>query len=300
MKKTGIKTLLLDFLFGFIFTFFFVYSLIHCISNFFDINNQLCLFISLVAGLIVAIIYSVWSNQNAKTLHESKISFWFKANSPKLILSYFIILFSLISITDKAIWSEEEIVDVLSLEWTIFGLSVTIFLVWNVIYIEYLKKIQPKKPDTDDYLEKYEFLGQKQSFYRQVENSFTSIILLSINLFLLLFSSSFVHVSRMKEAVFTQNLVLCTFYFSTNTIALLFFDLLKPLKKDRDAFRKANQVTKEERDSALERALLQKLADDHIIAICNSPDLTQEQKDALLESMAKAINNPIEKKADKN
>lgn len=300
MKKASIRLFLMDLLFGFISAFFFAYSLLHCIRNFFDVKNQLCLLVSLGAGLVFAIAYSIWSALSGKTIRQSKVSFWFESNSPKLILSYLIILLCLISITDKAIWSAEEIVDVLSLEWTIFGLSVTIFLVWNIIYIEYLKKIQPKEPDTDDYLEKYEFLGQKQSFYRQVENSFTSIILLSINLFLLLFSSSFVHISRMEEAILTQNLVLCTFYFSTNTIALLFFDLLKPLKKDRDTFRKANQVTKEERDSTLERAIMQKLADAQIRAICDSPDLTQEQKDALLERIAKAIDNPIEKTTEKN
>lgn len=199
-------------------------------------------------------------------------------NWPKILLGYIILILFISSVTKNVIWTVDEIQDVLTLEWTIFGLSLTIFLVWNVIIVDYLKKKKPQEAEKPDYIQQYELLKEKQSFSQEVESTFSKTILLSINLFILLISSTLVYIEQSAETLFTQILVRCAFFFSTNTIISFFFDMLKPLKADKDNLKKTSQVSMKELDTAMTGAIIHTLFNEGVKQINASSEYSDEAK----------------------
>ena len=132
---------------------------------------------------------------------NSKLLFWLGKNYPKLTIVWVMMIYTADSLKNTVSWTVEQVYNALSLQWTIFGLSMAIFLVWDGIVGDFLKSKQPRKPDQDDKMEKYKFLLKKQSFSEDVETTFSNIILLTVNLFLLFFSTGSVFLRGCRHAV---------------------------------------------------------------------------------------------------
>ena len=284
-KSSALLVYFLVFVLTFVLSFLFLNEVYKCLQKF-GIKYDLLGAASMLR--IIVAISGVFSLFNAlivakkiRTLKVSKVGFWLDTNYPKIILGYIILLLFMGSITEKTIWTASEINDVLSIEWTIFGLSLTIFLVWNVLIVDFLQKKQPISTENPDYFQKYALLLEKQSFSQEVETTFSTTVLLSINLVLLLLASMFVYIVHKPEMLLSQNVVCCAFYFSINTIISLFFDLLKPLKADKDKLKKQNQVSKEELDTAQMGAFVHTLFSEGVKQINESNKYSEDEKKQL-------------------
>ena len=146
----------------------------------------------------------------------------------------------------EVIWSFEEMKDAVSLEWTIFGLSVTIFLVWNVLILQYLKDKRPKKTNDAGLLQKRRFIKDKADFYHRASVTFNTVTLLTINLFVLIITTAIVYIIKDDISLWNQNIVIFCFYFGTNTIIQLFLDILQPLNEDKKYILKETRVSNDE------------------------------------------------------
>lgn len=257
------------------------------------------------ASLLFALASIIRIERKMRIVGETKLDFWLDNNRPKIILWYMICLLLFGSVSKDAIWTTDEIKDILTLEWTILGLSITIFLVWNILIIDYLRKKRPVELEESEYFHHYQELKEKQSFAQEVDSTWSSVVLLSINLILLLFSSSLVYIQHVPESVFTQNILKCSFFFSTNTIVSLFFDMLKPLLADKKALKADNQVTKKELDAALAEDFVHMFLAEMVKQIHNMSELSEEEQKQLsiqfLESFkADLLGRAKTTKSDKN
>ena len=244
------------FIAAFIIFFFLSFSILNCIQNFVLINFDIIkvsFYISLSLS-IVAVIWNVWNNYTGIVF---EIHLWIDYNYHKLFVSFLLIIWLLNSIKKEIFWTNEEIYKVISIEWTIFSLSIAIFLVWIIVVINYFRTNNEIEDEKLDSFQKCLLLINKRSKFREIKTSFSTIIFLSINLFLLLFSTSLIYVSKAQEKLLTQNTVLFTFYFTTNSIALLFIDILKPLKISKSELLKSNLVSKDELNIAMKEAVMQ-------------------------------------------
>lgn len=301
MKKLkSVSLALLFFASFFILSFCLVAAIIVCLKNCIEISNAVFLWYSLAISIFISVVCSICIEINMHRFKHSKFSFWIGKNYPKLIIAYALLIYVLISVQNNINWTVEEVHDAVSLQWTIFGLSLAIFLVWNGIIVDFLKQKQPHTTDEHNGINRYELLMKKKSFSEEVETTFSSTILLTVNLFLLIFSTSLVYVQNLSQNIFTQNVVLCSFNFSIGTIAILFLDILKPIKKDKAELLKESEVTKEELDRAQGLAFVQIYLDVVSEHIMNSDKYTAEEKeeqfklycDALKEAVASRENNP--------
>ena len=257
------------------------------------------------ASLLFALASIIRIERKMRIVGETKLDFWLDNNRPKIILWYMICLLLFGSVSKDAIWTTGEIKDILTLEWTIWGLSITIFLVWNILIIDYLRKKRPVELEESEYFHHYQELKEKQSFAQEVDSTWSSVVLLSINLILLLFSSSLVYIQHVPESVFTQNILKCSFFFSTNTIVSLFFDMLKPLLADKKTLKADNQVTKKELDAALAGDFVHMFLAEMVKQIHNMSELSEEEQKQLsiqfLESFkADLLGRAKTTKSDKN
>ena len=283
------------FLFGFIIVGILSFSTVYCINKFVPFNILMGFSIALVVSILLSVFNTIILAVQERSFSELKVGFWHGKNIPKLYLFYIILVIFINSITSKNIWDASEIKDVLSTEWTIFSLSITIFLVWDIVYVNYIKRKQPVEKEGLDYLSKYYLLIRKMSFNKTVESGFSTIVVLTINLFLLIISSLFVHIIHIPENLLTQNLIVCTFYFSTNCILMLFYDIVRPLKEEKEYLRKVSEVSKEEFESAKENAILQNILDNIPDTIKDIDEIPMDVKKELTLRLLLALNDAYTK-----
>lgn len=285
MKKTKTFGLFLAaFSVIFCFVVILVGSILVCINKFIDIPGMVWFWRGLKISGIVAFIGAVLMVRSTKRFRETKLSFWIGRNYPKLLLGYVLAVLTIGSINSHSIWDADMVSEVLSLQWTIFGLSLTIFLVWNVIMVEFLKEKQPKASDSPNLYQKYTLALEKKTYIQEIGATFNSVVLLTINLFLLLLSSSMVYISMKPESIITQNILLCSFFFTTNSIICLFMDILLPLKKDKEEMLKNNSITQSDIDKAYAAQFAQAMIDgikQGVMAL-DSDKYTEEDKKKLI------------------
>lgn len=294
LTRNKIALYFLTFITAFIILFIFIFSLFRCAQNFFEIDVVKSFILTIIDSLFLSLVYVICVTVQELNGKKSAIGSWISQNYPNLLTAYWILLFFLVSVSDTAIWNAEQATNLLTLEWTIFGFSLAIFLVWNVLMTDYYKKNQPASSEGFDPSEKYTYLLRKHAFSQEVEESFSTIVLMSINLLLLILSTSLTYISNLPESVFTQNTICCTFFFSTNTIAKLFFDILKPVKKEHDSLKATNQVTKEELDKAKASVLIHELFQALIDTVSDSKDLTDEEKKEVLRKYFEELSEELQ------
>lgn len=303
MKKTKILGL---FVVTFSVIFFFVViligSIVICVNKFIDLSGMVWFFRGLKTSGIVAFIGAALTVRSTMRFSENKFSFWLGKNYPKLFLGYILVVLTITSINSQPIWDADMVSDVLSLQWTIFGLSLSIFLVWNVIMVEFLRAKQPKVSDSSSLYQKFTLALEKKTYTQEVDTTFNSVILLTINLFLLLSSTIMIYISMKPESVITQNVLLCSFSFTINSIICLFVDILLPLKKDKEEMLKNNSVTKSDIDKAYAAHFTQAIIEgitQGVMAL-DSDKYTEEDKKKLIVEYLTVFKNLAENRENPN
>lgn len=286
------------------FSFILASSMLTCINTFVELSSEIRFYCSVGIGAAISIVVSVITVRSTKRICETRFSFWLSKNYPKLLISYIFLILALRSIKSEPVWDTEAVLNILSVQWTIFGLSLTVFFVWNVIIVEFLKKRQPGVDDSADLLQKYKIIIEKKSYSQEVETTFFAVTILTVNLFLLLLSTSQIYIVAEPDTLFTQTILRCSFFFTTNSIACLFLDILKPLKKEKTELIKNNNVTKAEIDCAHAALWAQTIIEgiQKAVMTLDPEKYTEEEKKqiliAYLEAFREAVNDSKNSKPD--
>lgn len=193
------------------------------------------IFLSIFILILIAI--AIYNKKRTKIIN------WFSQNYARMFLFYIVACITLVSLKTEIIFKYDGLKEFISIQWSIIGLAITIFLVWNVLIIKHLKQHKPKKSDTCFPIETFQYISEKKEFYMDATQRFNSISLLIINLILLIITTLTTYVSFTKVNLFNQNLAIASFYFSTNTLIAFFFDILLPLREDKKDILKDMKVT---------------------------------------------------------
>ena len=272
------------------------------IKDYTDISSKIWVSWSAGISLAVSIIVAFSVLHSVKKIGKSKFSIWLGRNWYKLLLGYFMIIASTVSFKNQSAWSPEEIQNVLSLQWTIFGISLTIFLAWNVIIVDFFKNRQPKQISSDDLLQKSKLVMEKDSFSQEVETAFSTTILITTNLFLLLISTASIYMISESNNLLNENILRFSFFFTSNSISCLFLDILKPLTKEKETLLKDNNVTKNDIDQAQTVIAIQAIFDglSESIMSLDPNKYTKEEKEKMRSEYYKAIADALCGKTNNN
>ena len=244
IKKIGI--LILVFIITTIFSIF-PYSLLTKFLNEVNIMSEntgtvvtsVCVIISSIIFTALAFVSLFTRNKNFVT--------WFLLNYAKIILFYLVICITLISLRTEKIYDYASLKEFISIQCSMLGLSIAIFLIWNGIVFKYLEEHRPKKSENPFPIEQYEYINEKIDFYKMATERFNSIIMLIINLLLLATATTTVYIVYNKVTLFNQNLSIASYYFCSNTIISLFFDILLPLIDKKRKILKNMKVSNSEK-----------------------------------------------------
>lgn len=175
----------------------------------------------------------------------SYFNYWIDHHWPNLLLLYFIIIIILASIKTSIVWSADDIKNIITLEWNIFGIAIAIFLFWYIFIEKYIKESKPIKRNTKGPIGVLSYISEKSNFQQSVDLLFMSVILITINMFMLITSTAMVFISTPNNInLFIQNCVIITFYLCTNSISSLFLDMIKPLFAEKNKVLDENKMTK--------------------------------------------------------
>lgn len=189
----------------------------------------------IIVSIILSAIFSLLSviSTNRKEKKVSRLKNWIALNQSGLTFFYCLVIFALASIKSKVMWSYSDLKAIITVEWAILDISITVFLVWKVLIMQYLKDTKPKLRDNTCLINIVLNYEDKLSYYQQADHTFLAVSFLSVNIILLITATAFVLISFQKVTLLNQTTVIICFYFCTNTLALLFFDIIKPLKQEK-------------------------------------------------------------------
>lgn len=300
-KRNRLFLRFLIFLITFVASFFLSFSVLRWIQTFAEIPPTVFFWIAVGISVMLSIINVAFSNRKARSIGINRISFWENKNQAKLILGYILIILFFATVTNTETWTSSEKKDFLSLQWTIFGLSIAMFVVWIVLVDKNFQKSKPTiaDPKAMDYEEKYKYFEKRLEYYKNIDESFTTEVLLTINLFLLLLSSSTVYFSNKLGIDFSQYFLCGSFYFTTNTIITIFFGILTPFHKEHAAMKEDAQVTIKELASAQIGYYTQSLINETIENIENFPNLSDITKKTFIISYAEKMTEALLELADR-
>lgn len=288
-NKKGILKKILEIAFAATMIFCALIMIFGVLNRFEIINEKKCLAYSLIITAVIMGILVTLLHIEQKKYRITKARSWLVRNSSKLILTYFISLVFLGSINPTLSFSKNELKEMLSVEWTIFAISITIFLVWNVIMVQYIKKKEPCTKESMSLLDTVLFIEEKSKYTQNVSRLFNSVIVLGMNLLFLIFSTILVYTLAGKPSFFIQTCAIFSLFLSTNAISLLFCDILKPLLEEQSKILEHAEITPE--DVTLANEITSKIMDilEDIEEVKQLENIDENQKNKIMNDMLMQI-----------
>lgn len=241
--KTVIIICISTFLFDFLGAFILMFAFINIFYNFELVSVNVLLYAPLIiAGIfwIVSLIVEIYLMKSEK---KTKIGHWISTNRAKLTLAYILLLLFFLSIKSEVFLTINDLKELLSLEWVILGISITAFLIWNVVTIEYLQKKKPQKPQSPLPTKIWFYLQEKETFYSNATSLLSNVYLLFINLIIICIATVNIYVTSRTATILSESIVILGLYLSTNTIIGLILDILKPFNEKKKAILEETKTT---------------------------------------------------------
>lgn len=241
--KTLIKVCISTFLIAFVGMFSLAFLFIHIFYNLELVSDNVLLYTSLIVAGIFSIVSLIVVIFLMKSKKKTKIGHWLSINSAKLTLSYILLLFFFSSVKSEVFLTIEDMKELVSLEWVILGISITVFLIWNVVTIEYLQKSKPQKPQNSLPTKIWLYLQKKEDFYSDATSLLSNVYLLLINLTVICIATVNIYVTSRTATIISESIVILGLYLSTNTIIGLILDIFKPFNEKKNAILRETKTT---------------------------------------------------------
>ena len=233
--KTVVKICISTFLLAFAGMFILAFAFINIFHNFELVSANVLLYASLIIAGVFSIVTLIVVIFLMKSERKTKIGHWLSINGAKLTLAYILLLLFFCSVKSEIFLTIKDLKELLSLEWGILGISITAFLIWNVVTIEYLQKKKPQKPKNPLPTQTWLYLQEKETFYSNATSLLSNVYLLLINLIVLCIATANIYVTSRTVSILSESIVILGLYLSTNTIIGLIFDILKPFNEKKKA-----------------------------------------------------------------
>lgn len=245
------------------FSFLFFFAICNALFTFDLIDAKQAVVIILAGTLLCAISFTIYDVHVVKKHGDVRSLFWLKQNATMVSFAIIIVIIICVSLTSKTIWSKEDIKDVISSQWVIFGISITIFVVWRVFVKEYLdKKKTSESRGKQNYREQFKVCSEGVELIGEANTFATTVILLAINVLFLVGATAFCYILNKPEDVFVQNITIISFYLCTNTLINTLFDILRPFLKERKYIKNMNKISKEDFDKLECKANIEQVLED--------------------------------------
>lgn len=216
------------------------------VNMFIEIPERLLSIIPDACGLVITFIYWCITYSKNKQGEITKLDNWMHNNIANILFVYTFTLIIFKSIKSAVFMSFSQLENFISLQWAIFGITITIFVVWNAVVLDPLKKRKPVMADKKTTINKNRYIAEKLDFYRESSLKFFSVTVVIVNLFVLLFATSSIYVISNESNLINQNLIVASFYFCSSALICVISDILQPLLKEKKSMLSETKVDSSE------------------------------------------------------
>ena len=223
--------------------FLLIYSFMGIFCEFQLLSENTVLYSSLVVAGNFALICLGVAIAIIKTDKKTKLEQWFTINASKQFLSYKLLKLNFPSIESEVFLTNKDIKELLSIKWTILGISVAVFLIWNVVAIDFLENKKPQPPQSKMPTRFLIYLQKKENFYFDATLLLSDVYFLLLNVVFLCIETSFTYITPSESSIFSQSLAIFVLYLCTNTIVLLILDILKPFNEKKKSMLQETKTT---------------------------------------------------------
>lgn len=269
--------------------FFVVFPVVKVFYDFGLVKKEYLYLISIGISFASSLGITIYIFKGVKNEKRSYVRNLLYMESPKLyLLCVFLIVF-VSSVDSKVVLPRAEAKNAIDISWTIFSISTTIFLVWNVIIVPYLKKHEPIEKNNALLPDEYTYIVKKGHFYVSTNRMYSSIVLLSVNLFMLAFSTIFLYAYDFEISLLTQFMIKATLFLSINSIISLFLNILIPIYEEKKELLKHKRVNSTDIDfqNGFNRRLSN--AEEIIDELEKNSKLDNEMKVEIMKTLLKGI-----------
>lgn len=250
LKMQRLFNFLISLFLGFVLSLLLTFSVFMFFSKLKLISETKALIWAFLSAFLASIILEIYSSLSSKQISKSAFGIWIHNNKASLVLFYIFLCITFSSIKTEISWTYEKAINVLTLAWTILGFSIAMFLVWYTIIPKYLSDKKVVESDIYSTIQKAAIIKEKYAFYEDINDTFGSVSLLSLNVFILLVSTSHLFIQNDDITILSQNFVIISFYLCTNTFTDIFLGIMKPLKQTKKELLENANVCKSELDFA--------------------------------------------------
>lgn len=274
------------------------FSVLHIFFEFQLITSKVLMLYSVVTAVILGLVCTLIAMILLRTEKKTKFGNWLSNNGAKLLFAYMMFILFLISIRAELVMGLDEMKSIISLGWTIMGISIAIFLIWNVVVMEYLKNRMPTKPTSSLPTKMRKYIQEKEDFYCSANFLLNNVNLLLVNLLALVFTTVFVFVSSGDATILSQSMVILVLYLCANTIVGLFLDILKPFNEKKKAMLQETRVTSADVDLQNRIDEETKVTLSAIEAVENMKNISKDVKTIVIAGILENYTNKFGKAAE--
>ena len=289
MPKDKIKKILFN-IFIFLGVFFLWWLLSYYFFNIFYqfkiLGYKYVLCISSIVSFVETIGSIVIAKKHEKGNIISRNIYW----TPKIALGYVILIISLASIRNELIWDNNQLVEILNLQWVIFGISVTVFLIWQVIEMKFLsKKKKYKRKQIKDPNAFEEDIKIRQKLLFEVNSHIFTPVLLGLNTVALIIITGIYYIVVNDIAVWLQDAVICSFYLCVNTLSHMLLDIITLVFIKRFEVVSNIKITNEELDIYIKLQNIKEVNTKLMSLLEEYKKAKEKDKDKILKKITKII-----------
>lgn len=249
----------------------------------------------LIISLIIALVFTILKTYFIKKEKSNKVTQWLSLNFSKLFLVYILSTTFFFSYETKTVWSQDVFINNIELQWTIFGISITIFLIWNIV-IKRIKQLTlqhfGEKPNNLN--QKHNWFKAKLKLFQKTSIKFISISLLLVSLLCLSLSTVLFYfvdvndVSPFIQSITNYSLCLCIL-----SLICLFIEIFAIIINQKDVLFSLSRPSNE--DFEQDNKIVSKLANAQIaIKTIKDLNLDASEKDKIIKTIYGELENKKE------
>lgn len=250
-----LKSKLFSFLALYVLAFFLSFSILHALSSLKLFNQDYLLGASAIVALLISLVVNYIIFRQRTQVHSTRSKRWFHNNLSIIILGYALFLLFCMSVRKDVFFDYERAASFISIQWTIFAISIAIILVYCSSIAHDLKS-RNKTENIGKGIAAVKALYRKDDFYTELCDLLTPFYFLALNLFFLTSATSWIFVES-DISTLSQTVLLLSFYLSTNSLGIVFLRVAFPTVKRIKSLKDDYKITAEEINRAIDNALLE-------------------------------------------
>lgn len=268
------------------------------------ISAIVCCLVSFSLSFVFALTISIIKLINERKIAETKLGIWYQKHKASFTLMCMLLFFFSTSISSEVAFTKEKLVNFVSIQWAMFAITVTMFIIWTGIISRFLKDREPRIDKKSTLEQELLYKLEKKSFYAEIMQKTTSLFFVLINALVLIITTGIVFIFQEEVTVLSQTAVIFSFYVTGNALLQILIDMTIPFMETSVELQINNDIKADEINFSMFANAIKLYVKEEVKKIIEDKTLSTEEKekqiDELKNNLEKAAKNLVKEGRNKS